>query len=103
MSRYFSTPTSEAGYKIRTFLHQINFPHKIVESAWKSNKQIFIPFLKEKNIKYYTMNQRYKGINTSELKNCYTILESKELWDEFRAWCKVHELRQLTVNQTTLA
>lgn len=92
MGRYFSTPTSEAGYKIRQFLHQIKYPHKIVESSWKLNKQILIPFMKENNIKYLTMNQKYKGINTADLQNCYTILESKEVWNKFRQWCKDNKL-----------
>ena len=34
------------------------------------------------------MNPNYKGINTADLENCYTILESEELWKKFRKWCK---------------
>lgn len=88
MGYYFSTPTSEAGYKIRQFLHQIKIEHKNVEKAFRLNKKILIPFMKENNLKYKVMNQRYKGINTADLQNCYTILESKEIWDKFRQWCK---------------
>lgn len=27
-------------------------------------------------------------MNTADLQNCYTILESEELWKKFRKWCK---------------
>ena len=91
MGYYFSTPTSRAGYIIRTFLHQINYPHKMVESAGKLNKLILIPFMKENNMRYKVINYRYKGINTAELNNCYDILENKETWDKFRKWCKLNK------------
>lgn len=88
MSYYFSTPTSRAGYKIRTFLYQININHKDVDKPFRLNKKVLIPFMKDHNLKYKVMNQRYKGINTADLQNCYTILESKEIWDKFRQWAK---------------
>ncbi len=88
MSRYFSTPTSRAGYKVRQFLNQIGVPVKFTNSSWKTNKKIFVPFLKEHNISYEQMNPRYKGINTADLENCYTILETEERWKLFREWCK---------------
>lgn len=91
MGYYFSTPTSIAGYKIRQFLNQIGISVKFTNSSWKTNKLIFVPFLKEHHIPYEQMNPRYKGINTADLKNCYTILENKELWDKFRQWCKVNK------------
>ena len=88
MGRYFSTPTSRAGYTIREFLNQIGVPIKLTNSSWKTNKLIFVPFLKENNKKKKKMNPNYKGINTADLENCYTILESEELWKKFRKWCK---------------
>lgn len=88
MGYYFSTPTSRAGYTIRQFLNQIGVSIKLTNSSWKSNKLIFVPFLKENNIPYKQMNPNYKGINTADLQNCYTILESEELWKKFRKWCK---------------
>ena len=45
MGRYFSTPTSRAGYTIREFLNQIGVPIKLTNSSWKTNKLIFVPFL----------------------------------------------------------
>jgi hypothetical protein len=84
----FSTPTSRAGYKIRLFLGQIGISDKIVQSSWKSNRLIFIPFLKSVNKPYKQMNPNYKGINTADLINCYSILEDEEIWKQFRAWCK---------------
>lgn len=91
MGYYFPTPTSRAGYQIRQFLRQIGYPHRLVESSFKSNREIFIPFLKENNIRYEKINPRYKGINTADLQNCLTILEDKDLWDKFRKWCKNHK------------
>lgn len=88
MSRYFLTPTSRAGYEVRQFLNQIGVPIKFINSSWKTNKKILVPFLKEHNIPYKQMNPRYKGINTADLKNCYTILETEERWKLFREWCK---------------
>ena len=88
MGRYFSTPNSRAGYTIREFLNQIGVSIKLTNSSWKTNKLIFVPFLKENNIPYKQMNPNYKGINTADLQNCYTILESEELWKKFRKWCK---------------
>lgn len=88
MGYYFSTPTSEAGYKIRQFLHQINIKHKNVEKAFRLNRKILTPFMKENGMKYKVMSPRYKGINTADLQNCYDILESKEMWNKFRKWCK---------------
>ena len=84
MSRYFSTPISEAGYTIRQFLNQIGIPVKITNSSWKTNRLVFVPFLKENNLPYQQMNPKYKGINTADLQNCYDILNSKETWDKFR-------------------
>ena len=91
MGHYFSTPTSRAGYTIRQFLNQIGVPIKFTNSPWKTNKLIFVPFLKEHNIPYKQMNPRYKGINTADLQNCYTILENEELWKSFRKWCKINK------------
>lgn len=88
MSRYFSTPTSRAGYTVREFLNQIGVSIKLTNSSWKTNKLIFVPFLKENNLPYRQMNPRYKGINTADLQNCYDILNNKETWDKFRKWCK---------------
>ena len=50
MGYYFSTPNSRAGYKIREFLNQIGVSIKLTNSSWKTNKLIFVPFLKENNI-----------------------------------------------------
>lgn len=88
MAYYFSTPTSRAGYKIRQFLNQIGVSVKFTNSSWKLNKKVLMPFLREFNLPYRKMNQRYKGINTADLQNSYTILEDKEIWDNFRKWCK---------------
>jgi hypothetical protein len=78
MSRFFSTSTSRAGYTIRQFLNQIGVDIKFTNSSWKTNKLIFIPFMKEYNIPFQQMNPRYKGINTADLQNCYDILSNKE-------------------------
>ena len=91
MSTYFSTPTSRAGYIIRDFLNQIGVPIKFTNSSWKTNKLIFVPFLKENNLPYKQMNPKYKGINTADLQNCYDILEKEEIWEKFRKWCKLHK------------
>ena len=88
MGRYFSTPTSRAGYKIRQFLNQIGIPVRLTNSSGKTNRLILVPFMRENNIPYKVMNYRYKGINTADLQNSYDILESKETWDKFREWCK---------------
>ena len=69
MGYYFSTPNSRAGYKIREFLNQIGVSIKLTNSSWKTNKLIFVPFLKENNIPYKKMNPNYKGINTADLEN----------------------------------
>jgi hypothetical protein len=84
----FSTPTSRAGYKVRLFLTQIGLPDKVVQSSWKSNRLVFIPFLKSVNKPYKQMSPNYKGINTADLINCYSILEDSEIWKQFRFWCK---------------
>jgi hypothetical protein len=89
MSRYFTFPQAQSGYYLRKYLHDvIQLEHKLVESSWKLNNQVLIPFLKENGVKYEKMNPRYKGLCTANLINSHTIVESKELWNKFKTWCK---------------
>ena len=93
MSGFFSTPTSRAGYTIRTFLHRIGVEHKIVESRYKLNRFVLIPFLKSVNLPYQKINKRYKGINTAELQNSILITENPDTYRLFRQWCKQNVYR----------
>lgn len=88
MSRYFSTESSRANYKIQQFLQQIGIYFQLANSCRPLNRIIYIPFLKENNLRYKKWNNNYKGIFTAEMENALTIMETKETWETFRKWCK---------------
>lgn len=92
MSYYFSTESSRANYKIQQFLRQIGIYFQLANSCRPLNRLIYIPFLKENNLRYEKWNNNYKGIFTAEMKNALTIMEDKNTWDKFRTWCKQNKL-----------
>lgn len=86
---HFTFPQAQSGKYIRDYLQSvIKLDHKVVQSSWKLNKEVLIPFLKECGVKYNVMNNRYKGLNTADLQNSYIITEDKELWTKFKIYCK---------------
>jgi hypothetical protein len=91
MSRYFSTESSRANYKIQQFLQQIGIYFQLAYSCRPLNRIIYIPFLKENNLRYKKWNNNYKGIFTAEMENALTIMENEKAWKEFRKWCKVNK------------
>ena len=92
MGYYFSTESSRANYKIQNFLQQIGIYFQLANSCRPLNRLIYVPFLKENNLKYKKWNNRYKGIFTAEMKNALIIMSSKKTWDNFRKWCKNNKL-----------
>lgn len=97
MSKYFTTESSRANYKITHFLQQIGIYFELANSCRPLNRLIYVPFLKEYNLKYRNWNNNYRGIFTAEMENALMILNNKETWDNFRKWVKANKFE---INET---